>query len=539
MAAVRAATDDAAEPAAEPDVEEQAPDSPGPPRWRAAPREAVVWLGGSLQRRLLVGAMVVFSIVYGRLVYMRHDRFASFTLDMAIFDQATWVLSRLDGFFMSIRGLDFLGHHANLGLILFAPFYWFGAGPHFLNLVQVGAVALAAVPVFLIARERLGNEWYALAMSCALLLNPSIGFFLWELFHPETMAIVGLLFAYWFAMKRSWTWCTVSLVYSVSWKEDVALAALAFGVVLLAWRHRKAGVIAIVSSLAYFTLVNRWMLPHFAGSTFYNNLFGELGNTPTEVARTALTDPTRITDKVFAKDARAFYWQMSAPFACLAAFGPLALLIGIPQAFIDVISSAGFTRVYYYHYAALPFVGIMLGSIEGMAWLSRNRPQFRAFLAGLVAASAVVGAVLWGVSPIGHQYEKGWWPLHADARLAAKKYAVSLPPDNAGVSATYHFTPHMTHRRDIFDFPTPWFSSNWGVNGENLPDPDRAEWLVIDRQVIGEQDRLLADYILSNGEFEIVFAQYDIVVARRVRPSSETITREQLATTSTTLPPPP
>ena len=443
-------------------------------------------------RLVLLGLVVVFVLVYGPLVYQRHDRFGSFTLDMAIFDQATWLISRHDGLFMSIRGLDVLGHHANLGLWLVAPFYWLGAGPHFLNLLQVGSLALGAIPVFLIAKDRLESEWIALVMAAAFLAHPSLGFFAWELFHPEVMAITGLLFAYWFAMRKQWTWFGVSLVYAVSWKEDVALSAAALGVVLLVRHNRKAGLITLATSAAYFVLVNRWLLPNFAGSAFYNHLFGDLGETPTEVAHTTLTDPVKVADKLFAADARTFVWQLAGPFGLLCVLGPLALLIGAPQLFIDLISSAGFTRAYYYHYAALPLVGITLASIEGFGWVSRKRPTLRPFLVGLVAASAVSGAVAWGVSPIGHQYDNGWWPLGPDARLVAKRHAVTIPPGDAAVAATYTFTPHMTHRRLIYDFPSPWFSSNWGVNGENLPDPNVVDWLVIDRQIIGPARHCLA-----------------------------------------------
>ncbi len=502
--------------------------------WRAV-TSAVGWIQATVPRRLLLGCMVAFVLIYGPLVYRRHDRFASFTLDMAIFDQATWLIAQNDGLFMSIRGLEILGHHANLALWLIAPFYWLGAGPHFLNLLQVGSLALGAIPVFLIAKERLEDEWFALVMAAAFLAHPSLGFFAWELFHPETMAITGLLLAYWFGLRKHWTGFGISLVYAVSWKEDVALSAAALGVVLLVRHQRKAGLITLVTSTAYFVFVNRGLLPTVAGSTFYNHLFGDLGETPTEVALTAVSDPGKIADKIFAADARTFVWQLAGPFALLAVLGPVPFLIGAPQLFIDLISSAGFTRVYTYHYAALPMVGIVLASIEGFGRISRWRPSLRPFFIGLLAASAASGAVAWGVSPIGHQYDKGWWPLAPDARLETKRYVVTIPPGDAAVAATYHFTPHMTHRRSIYDFPSPWFSSNWGVAGENLHDPNVVEWLVIDRQVIGPADLALLDYLLDNGEFETAFQKHEIVVARRVRNNlGPRVTRDELAPTATT-----
>ena len=59
---------------------------------------------------------------------------------------------------MSSRGLNVFGHHANFGLYLFAPFYWLGlGGPILLNSAMIVSLALAAVPVYLIARDRTGS----------------------------------------------------------------------------------------------------------------------------------------------------------------------------------------------------------------------------------------------------------------------------------------------------------------------------------------------------------------------------------------------
>jgi hypothetical protein len=143
------------------------------------------------------------------------------------------------------------------------------------------------------------------------------------------------------------------------------------------------------------------------------------------------------------------------------------------------------------------------------------------------------------VSPIGHQYEKGWWPLQPDVRLETKRYVVTIPPDDAAVAATYNLTPHMSHRRSIYDFPNPWFPNNWGVNGENLPDPNVVEWLVIDRQVIGPRDIALVDELLGDGEFKTVFAQYEIVVARRTHDGlGPLLSRDELGAKPTRVTPP-
>ena len=462
----------------------------------------------------LMAMVTVWAVVFGRLVYQRHDRFGSQTFDLGIFDQAAWLISRGGDLFISVRGLDLLGHHANLGLFLLAPFYRLGAGPHFINLLQVASLALGAVPIFLLARDRLASARLALVPAGAYLLHPALGFFAWETFHPDVMAITPLFFAWWLARRERWGWFAASLVYAVCWKEDVALAAVVLGVVVLFRGHRRIGLVTTGLAVAWFLFVNRVLLPGISGEAFYDHLFNSLGDSPWEIATTLLLHPTRILRALGTPDARTYVWQMMAPFAFMPVLAPAAFGLGAPQFLLNVVSEAGFTRSIAYHFSAVPLAAMTLATVEAVAFLGR-RPVVRRLLAGALTATSLTGAVLWGVSPVGREYDKGWWPLEADARQASKQQAVALPPADAPVSATYEFAPHLTHRRAIYDWPNPWVPTNWGLHNEGTPDPAVVQWLVVDRRLVGSSADLLAR-LLGGGEFEVVFDRDDIVVGRRV-----------------------
>jgi uncharacterized membrane protein len=459
--------------------------------------------------------ITVWAAVFGRLVVLRHERFGSQSFDLGIFDQAAWLVSRGGDLFITVRGLDLLGHHANLGLFLLAPFYRVGAGPHFINLLQVASMALGAVPLFLLARERLGSPRLALVPAGAYLLHPALGFFAWEEFHPDVMAITPLLFAWWFARRQRWGAFAACVIYAVSWKEDVALAAVVLGVVLLLRGHRRAGLVTAASAAVWFLFVNRVLLPGVSGEAFYDHLFSDLGDSPWEIVTTLAFHPTRILRALGAPDARTYVWQMLGPFAFLPLLAPPAFGVGAPQFVLNVVSEAGFTRSISYHFSALPLAGMTLGMVEAVALLGRRRVAIRRALVGVLAATSLAGAVLWGVSPIGRQYDEGFWPLAPNARQAAMEQAVGLPPGDAAVSATYEFVPHLAHRRRIYDWPNPWVPTNWGLHNEGTPDPGVVEWLVVDRRLVGPTADLL-DRLLGDGEFRVEFDRQDIVVARRV-----------------------
>jgi uncharacterized membrane protein len=458
--------------------------------------------------------VTVWSVVFGVLVWQRHERFGSFGFDLGIFDQAAWLLSRPGRQFITVRGLPVFGHHANFGLYLLAPFYWLGAGPHFLNVFQVVVASAGAIPIFLLARHRLGNEWIALPLALAYLFHPSLQYLMWEHFHPETVAITPLLFAYWFSVKERWRLFAVCAVLAVVWKEDVALALVVLGLIIALRGRVRIGLLTAGLSLAWFLFVIRVLLPHFSGSgIFYVSFFSDLGDSPVEIVHTSLSHPSRLVQRVTAPSAMSYYARLVVPFGFTSVLSPVIAAIGAPQLLVNVVSSADFTRSFTYHYAALPLAGLAVAMVEGIA-ASSIKPAIRRFLVGVVAASALATTTVWGPSPLGAEYRKGWWAVESP-RNDLKSAALAMIPDGAAVSASHSFVPHLTHRERIYQFPNPFRAWSWGIADRNPPAPTAAEWLVIDRRDLLDDWRRLFDGVLAGGEFRVVSDRDEVVVARR------------------------
>jgi uncharacterized membrane protein len=470
--------------------------------------------------RVLLGSLIaLFVLVFGRLVYQRHARFGSFDYDLGLNDQAIWLLAH-GHMFDTVRGLDVFGHHVTPAYLLFVPFYWLGAGPHFINLVMVVVLALGAVPVFLLAREWFRNEWHAVVPAVAFLLHFTNQWMLQETFHPEVMAITPFLFAYLAATRERWRAMALWLVLAVAWKEDVALAAMMLGL-LLVWRgwrgghhnQRRVGVATALAGLAWFVICIRLIIPAFSPEgVLYEQLYGDLGNSPVELADTAVTNPTAMTRQLDDANALGYVRDLTAPYGFTPLLSPGPLLIGLPQAVANLLSAQDFTHNLRFHYAAMPVVAATVAMVEGIG--RRRRLAVRRFLLGLVAACALATSATWGISPISRHYRAGFWPLSGNERQEELQQAVNTPPGDASVAATYLLVPHLTHRRNVYTFPNPWESQNWGVRGEFAHDPDSVDWLVIDRATLSpEADELLQE-ILRDG-WVLLVAEDDLVVAHR------------------------
>jgi len=150
---------------------------------------------------ILTGAVLAWIWVVGRLVVDRHNSFATFDFDLGIHDQSLWLLSK-GQWFNTVCGLPVFGHHAMFMYWLLVPLVWLGGGPNLWNLIQVVALALGAVPVYLIAKQRLRSDVLACMLGVSWLLLPTVSFLAWETWHPETLAVPFLMMGYHYATAR-------------------------------------------------------------------------------------------------------------------------------------------------------------------------------------------------------------------------------------------------------------------------------------------------------------------------------------------------
>jgi uncharacterized membrane protein len=468
---------------------------------------------------VLTGLIALYIVVFGTLTWMQQTNFGTFGFDMGIYDQGIWLLSRFKAPFDTVRGLNYFAHHVNVITLAFVPFYWLGAGPHFLYLIETIWMALGALPVWLLARDRLGGRWLPVGLAVSFLLYPSLEWINWWHFHPDALIITPLLFAWWLATRARWGWFSVAVAIALLCKEDAALAVAALGLALMIRGRRRAGVLTCVVGVGWFLLATKVIIPIANGgsSPFYvRELFPGFGDSLSAIFVNLLTHPGKFFSLVTQPDRLTYYRQLLVPVAFMPLAALEVLLIGIPQAAVNSISGHELTHDIHYHYSSIVIAAVFLATVESCARLG-GRVAVRRVLVGLVLAASVATNVVWSPSPIGTHYRSGIWAV-AQPRHQVVRDALEVVPAGAGVSATYNLVPHLTHRVHIYEFPNPWVPTNWGANGEHPPDPETANYLVLDTAVNGTQQGLYERLVAPNGPFRIVYDVDGIVVARRVAP---------------------
>lgn len=467
-----------------------------------------------LPRLLLAAALVLYGCVFTWLLALRHARFGTFDFDLGIFDQNVWLLSQGKSF-LTVRGLEIFGHHASLGHFLFVPFYWLGAGPDFLNAAMVAAVAAAAAVLFRLASGLSGSEWIGLALALAFALHPTTTWLLQETYHPEVMAIAPLFLAFEAAERGRLRACGWWLVLAVSFKEDIALAAAMMGLLVAFRGQRRAGLAIGAASLAWFVFVLEVLLPRYTpGGAFFQEFYSHLGETPGEVVTGILTSPGTVLGHLAKADAAGYLVGLADAYGFTPLLSPLPLLLGLPQFAANLLSQHSFTWSLRLHYAALVLAAMTLAMVEGVC--RRRSRTVRHALAVLVLVCATATSLLRGIGPGSRDFRAGYWPLVEQSRTATIARAVSLPGPDDVVSASYTIVPHLTHRERVYRFPNPWWSAGWGVNGETMHSPEAVEWIVLDKLLLGEDDRGLYRHLRSaKSDWQVVLAEDEVVVMRR------------------------
>lgn len=486
---------------------------------------------------LTLAGIAIFTVVFGSLAVGNYRNFGTWAYDSAIYDQAVWLVSQGGQTFMTVRGMDVWGHHVNLVFYLFAPFYRLGAGPEFLYPVQNFTIALAALPVYLIAKDRFKRPSVGLLFVVAYLMYAPTQWISARDFHPEAMVIAPFLFAWFFASRKCWHWFFVSVFFVLIMREDAALAVIMLGVVLLVTNRRSVtrrrdaqmAIATFAVGVVWYALATQVVIPHFnnGGEAFYlKYFFGRWGGSLSGIAENVLRHPDRVISDAMQGDRTRFYRQLGLPLGGFAIVSPLHLLMLAPQMLASVIGDQSYARSIMYQYPSIMIAPIMIASIEGA---HRLWSRFRLMKWGLfvwVLAAAYISNVAWSNSPIGNYY--GSW-ARDNPRVETLREAVEMVPDDAVVSSSYALGPHLSHRQRSYDWPNPFWPAYWAneIPGEpdctNFPSASDVDYLVLDLNVYaqGDPNRIFIDALINEDQFEAVFEEENVLVARRITPGPD------------------
>jgi uncharacterized membrane protein len=426
---------------------------------RAVARDGVrAW-----QWAALLGMVGIAWVVFAWALVAQHRAYNSNAFDLGFFDQILWNTSQGRWFQTSFVDYNFLGQHMQPVLLLFAGIYRIRPSVEILLLVQATVVAWAAVPLFIAARHLLASATAALLVAGAYLIAPHLhGAVLFD-FHPEAMGAAGIFGALALLSAGRPGWATAAFATVFLLKEDAALAGAGFSLVAWMLGYRRFAVALCSASIVYLALVVGALMPALRdGPGDLQERYGYLGEDSRTVAMTALRRPDLVVEQLAGQRQREALSYIVATTALLPLVTPAALA-ATPLLAANLLATHPPQHDLTLHYPALSYALLIVAAVLGIRSLARSRRindvRQRLRLPSVDTATALAGLMLvasmatWALgSPLGpRMFEAERYQRTAHDRAVDR--VIAAVPNGTALSAQSGLLPHLSQRRDVWEFP--------------------------------------------------------------------------------------
>jgi uncharacterized membrane protein len=429
--------------------------------------------------------LMAWIVVFSLLCAARHFSFATNAWDLSIYDYAMASTIKGDIMAQPFHGFGWGSHmaiHFTPILFLLAPFYLVFKGPLFLLVVQVLGVGLAAVPLYLIARDKFADTRIALASALIYLVyRPLLNGLTYD-FHPEMFFPLFIFASYYFlTVKKKKGLFFLFVLLALALKEDFAVYTF-FYCVWLAWKTewKKTAFQAALLSALYILLTMAVFIPFFRGRVQvgqayeFLNKWRDYGRTPLEILKSALAQPLRLLKDLRPVANLGHLANYLLPLLFTPLFSSAVLLI-IPPVLVAWGSRIPTLATFGLHYgvALIPFLflAMLLAWQRLSARMDERQRPARTSWRWLVAVIVIVnlGSFKWNLFVPGAYRTILQYPRIMNC--------LERIPADASLAAQSALIPHIARRRAIWVLPATGESDYVVLHLRLNPWPMRADEL--------------------------------------------------------------
>jgi uncharacterized membrane protein len=422
---------------------------------------------------ILVG--LAMAALWTWLSWARYRNFWSSALDLSIFDQGIWLLSRGQSPEVTVIGKNLFADHLSPVLLLFVPLYRLTATPFWLFAVQAALLGATVIPMRAFARLEGAPPWLATASVGLSAPLAAAAFFD---FHPSTLAVPAVAWTLLAARRGDVRQCTIAGLAVLLCRADLGWVLLGIAVVAPSATRRRLVTMAPIALAAGVVVPALWD----TRSTWELH-YGHLGSGVVDV----LLHPWRIAAAAVSPDAITTLLIWLLPVALLPIVRPrwfvAVVIAGLPV----LVSRWAGAHLPYFHYGA-PIAPIAIG---GALVASVRCQQLRERGPVLLVGGALSALALMSPFAAGAPDSlRVWRVLRSDE--AARHAAGAAIGNDEAVSAAPRVLAHLAHRDEAWIFPSPFRQLKPAAVG---PEPsasyaDRVRVVVVDAARRGEAQQL-------------------------------------------------
>ena len=493
-------------------------------------------MGPILRRRLLgkynlgaticLVAILLYTITFFVLQVRLYKGLHMEIEDLGHYDQPLY--NSLHGRFLETSlmnpqgGSLFAGHFVPIMLFLI-PIYALFPYTYLLFFLQALAAGLGALAVFLLARERLGDELVATCFALAYLLHPSLQGATLNLFHfgfhPGNFFPPLVLFSFYSLLKERYRYFTCFFLLALMVQETytVSLAALGLYILLTDTRKQRAGTAMLFASFLWFLIATQVVIPYFRALSPPDRL-GSMEPVGAELLP-ALSSLFRQRLSLYLeilRHARHYLFYLLAPLSFLPLAHIPSLLALLPYLFVNLMALTA-----DYPYPLLPnswhvtpiipfvFISAVLGGERLSRWAKGVYLKGRLLKAWplLVLAASAFACYWYGPLPFSRSVDPARYAVDGVIAQSVAEVKALIPPE-ASLAAARCIASHFTQRRTIHMLRGNWVPDYVLLDLNDEPCHPWSDY----------RSRQLLPILRESPRWELIYAQNNIFLFRHRPP---------------------
>lgn len=477
-------------------------------------------------KTFFLAALFGYMGLIGYYAVIDHHNLGTAIYDLGIYDNAVWQTAH--GHFLDctfIKGGNHVSAHFDPIIGLVALIYRIYMHAETLLILQTVWLASGAIPIFLLARRRLKNEWFGALLALVYLMSPGLhGINMFD-FHSLALIVPNIMWAVYLldtgGFKRYW----VVIVALLLTREDISLICCFIGAYAILSGRTRTGLGTILLSMAYLYVAKVHVMAStdllmasdnssYSYAYYYTEMIPHKKEGTRGLVISALTNPLYAAQVAFKEEKLLYFIHLLLPLLCVPFAAGRKLILSVYGLLFIGLASRKHVFSLHFQYSALLLPMLFAGAPDGLArvvdsprvkllGLERARLAWT-LMFGMVAATLVT-TVKYGVIFPNTSFKAGWNRLSripsAEMReryVRVREIAEFIGPD-AAVSVTSAIGPHMSNRRKAYHWPT--------VND--------ADYLVLSSEMKKEDERRLKR-LRDKKQFRLVDDAAGIALYQRI-----------------------
>ena len=261
-----------------------------------------------------------------------------------------------------------------------------------------------------------------------------------------------ILWLFYFLEKDNWKGTIIFTILTLMVKEDAAVYCACIGIyAILGLKRTNKGIIVTAMSIAYFIVVTTLMKQFGLGimdSRFNNYIVDTAKGGLIDVIKNFISNPAYVIEQSFSKDKMEFILLMFLPVGFLSFMSKkaAAIVLFIPVLLENLASNYQYQHSIFFQYVFGSAAIIFYLAIVNYSELSEKTRRF------LGSFAICMGIVLAPMCALTKTYYFDVYKYDRE-RCNELDEVMATIPQEASVTASTFFVPHLANRDYIYEYP--------------------------------------------------------------------------------------